>query len=121
MFSDPLQLAVDRNSDVARSGDIDLFANLCDLMKFSSSLIVRLRNAQIQSTDSTDICEDIEHDPSCQTCPNDVNIGYVLCDMAESMVTFLRCAVDYRANKKTLDQRINHKAYALYNEVKKIL
>lgn len=117
MFSDPLHLAVDRKSDVTKTSDMDLFANLHDLMKFSSTLIVRLRNAQIKSADGTNICKDIAVDPMCLSCPNNVNIGYVLCNMAESMVTFLRCAVDYSANKKTLDQRLHNKAYALYNEV----
>ncbi|KAI9259814.1 Dbl homology domain-containing protein [Helicostylum pulchrum] len=116
MFSDPLHLAVDRNSDVTKTSDMNLFANLHDLMKFSYTLIVRLRNAQIKSADGTDICKDVVVDPMCLSCPNDVNIGYVLCDMAESMVTFLRCAVDYSMNKKTLDQRLHNKAYALYNE-----
>lgn len=116
MFYDPLQLAVERHSDVTRAGDIDAFSNLQDLMRFSSTLIIRIRNDQIERAMGS-VCQDAITDPSCQTCPSNVNIGLVLRGLVEHMVVFLRCALDYKTNKKTLDMRLNKKAYALYTEV----
>jgi hypothetical protein len=119
MFADPLQLAFDRHADMVRSNDLDWFANLKDLMKFSSNIILRLRNAHVErSTEAGGVlCQDAEYDPGCKTCPNDVKVGLVLRESAEKMVTFLNCALDYRANRKLLDSRKHHKGYALYNEV----
>jgi hypothetical protein len=115
MFCDTLQLALDRHSEIAKLADMDWFAHLHGLMKFSSTLILRLRNAQIEKP--TLNYQDSVTDPNCQACPTDVNVGLVLREMAEQMVVFLRCALDYRANRKLLDQKKNNKAYALYNEV----
>lgn len=116
MFYDPLQLAVERNSDVTRAGDIDAFSNLQDLMRFSSTLIIHIRNDQMERSDGN-ICQDAIADPDCQTCLNNVNLGSILRHLVEHMVVFLRCALDYKTNKKTLDMRLNKKAYALYAEV----
>lgn len=116
MFYDPLQLAVERNSDVTRAADIDAFSNLQDLMRFSSTLIIRVRNDQMERSDGNISQEDIA-DPDCQTSLNNVNMGLILRSMVEYMVVFLRCALDYKTNKKTLDMRLNKKAYALYAEV----
>ncbi|KAI7894925.1 Dbl homology domain-containing protein [Mucor mucedo] len=115
MFYDPLQLAVERNSDVTRAADIDAFSNLQDLMRFSSTLIIRVRNDQMERSDGNISQEDIA-DPDCQTSLNNVNMGLILRSMVEYMVVFLRCALDYKTNKKTLDMRLNKKAYALYAE-----
>lgn len=118
MYSDPLNLALERNSEVARSSDIDLFSNLHDLMRYSSTIIISIRNDQIEKSASTGgICQDDIADPSCQICPDNANIGLVLRSIPELMVVFLRCALDYRTNKKIFDLRMNKKAYALYNEV----
>lgn len=101
---------------MARPSDIDWFANLQDLMKFSYTLILRLRNAQIENNAGI-VCKSAAVDPSCQTCPIDICVGSVLREMAEHMVVFLRCALDYRANKKLVDHRMHNKGYALYSEV----
>jgi len=110
MFCDPLKLALERGSVSARPTDMDWFANLQDLMNFSSILIRRLGQFQV---DKIPPKEEV-NDPNCQT--DQVNIGLVLREMTESMVTFLRCALDYKANKKLMDQRKTNKAYTLYNE-----
>lgn len=110
MFCDPLKLALERGSISARPTDMDWFANLHDLMAFSSTLIRRLRQFQVDKIP----CKEHLNDPNCQT--DQVNIGLVLREMTESMVTFLRCALDYKSNKKLMDQRKTNKAYALYKE-----
>lgn len=110
MFCDPLKLALERGSISARPTDVDWFANLDDLMAFSSTLICRLRQFQVDKIP----CKEDLNDPNCQM--DQVNIGLVLREMTESMVTFLRCALDYKSNKKLMDQRKTNKAYALYKE-----
>lgn len=110
MFCDPLKLALEKGSISARPNDMDWFANLLDLMSFSSTLIRRLRQFQVDKIP----CKDAINDPNCQI--DEVNIGLVLREMTESMVTFLRCALDYKSNKKLLDQKKNNKGYALYKE-----
>lgn len=96
MFCDPLQLALDRNSPLVKSSDMDCFANLHDLLKFSSTLILRFKTQSV-----------LEH----------MHIGAMLRGLAEYMVVFLRCALDFKANKKLMDQRQSSKGYALYIEV----
>ncbi|KAL9549523.1 hypothetical protein MBANPS3_005172 [Mucor bainieri] len=110
MFCDPLKLALERGSISARPTDVDWFANLQDLMAFSSTLIRRLRQLQVDKIP----CKEDINDFNCQT--DQVNIGLILREMTESMVTFLRCALDYKSNKKLMDQRKSNKAYALYKE-----
>ncbi|KAL7319370.1 hypothetical protein PS15m_002514 [Mucor circinelloides] len=110
MFRDPLKLALERGSISARPADMDWFANLHDLMTFSSTLIRRLRQCQVDRIPSK---EDV-NDPNYQA--DQANIGLILREMTESMVTFLRCALDYKGNKKSMDQRKTNKAYALYEE-----
>jgi hypothetical protein len=50
--------------------------------------------------------------------PNDqLMLGKELCAMASQFVVFLRCALDYRHNRKRLDHRAQHnKGYAVYQE-----
>lgn len=110
MFRDPLKLALERGSIYARPIDMDWFANLQDLMTFSSTLIRRFQQFQVDKIP----CKEDMNDPNHQT--DQVNIGLVLREMTESMVTFLRCALDYKSNKKLMDQRRTNKAYALYKE-----
>jgi hypothetical protein len=118
MFSDPLQLAIERHSEIVKPADTDWFANLNDLIRFSSTLILRLRTAQIaKSPCAGTVCKEASVDPSCQTCPIDISIGSILRELAEHMAVFLRCALDYRANKKLVDHKMHNKAYALYSEV----
>lgn len=111
MFCDPLKLALEKGSIFARPADMDWFANLHDLMAFSSTLIRRLRHFQV---DKIPCKQDVMNDTNCQT--DQLNIGLVLREMTEPMVVFLRCALDYKSNKKLMDQRKTNKAYALYNE-----
>jgi hypothetical protein len=37
--------------------------------------------------------------------------------LAEYMIVFLRCALDFKGNKKLMDTRQSSKGYALYIEV----
>jgi hypothetical protein len=50
--------------------------------------------------------------------PNDqLMLGKELCAMASQFVVFLRCALDYRHNRKRLDHRAQHnKGFAVYQE-----
>lgn len=50
--------------------------------------------------------------------PNDqLLLGKELCAMASQFVVFLRCALDYRHNRKRLDHRAQHsKGYAVYQK-----
>lgn len=113
MFCDPLVDALERSISLVKPADIDLFANLEDLMKFSLTLIYRLRKLELEqrSKDSS----------SSNVWPiSDINVGSVLRDMAELMVVFLRCALDYRANRELIDKKHQHKVYTVYKEVKVI-
>lgn len=96
MFCDPLQLAIDRNSPLVKASDMDCFANLNDLLKLSSTIIKKFK---------------------AQSVLEDVQIGAMLRDVAEHMVVFLRCAIDFKSNRKLMDQRQNTKGYSLYLEV----
>ncbi|CAO3703050.1 unnamed protein product [Rhizopus stolonifer] len=102
MFCDPLQAALDKNLPLVKWTDLDLFANLEDLMRFSFMLVYRLKGLGFEDN---------------QVWPeSDFNIGIVLREMADTMVVFLRCALDYGANKKLLDKKHQHKVYAAYKE-----
>ncbi|KAI8640037.1 Dbl homology domain-containing protein [Parasitella parasitica] len=111
MFCNPLTLALERGSILARPTDMDLFANLEDLMAFSATLIRRLREFQVDKIP----CKDNVHGANDQTS-DQPSIGVALREMTEFLVTFLRCALDYEANKKLLDQKKNNKGYKLYEE-----
>jgi hypothetical protein len=111
MYCDALQTALEKDSTFGKPGDMDWFANLQDLMVFSFTLICRMR----QFDDSNWM--DAQATTDCPIA-DDVQVGLVLRDMAESMMTFLRCALDYRANRKLLEQRQSNKYYTLYKEVK---
>jgi hypothetical protein len=114
MYCDALKTALEKNTASGKPSDMDWFANLQDLMVFSFTLICRMRQFDDSNwMDAGDI--------AIHNCPiaDDVQVGLVLRDLAESMVVFLRCALDYKANKKLLDQRQSNKSYAQYKEVKK--
>lgn len=96
MHCEPFHLAVKRNSPFIVLNDVDGYANLKDLLWFSSHLILKLKQ---------------------QSSTGDIHIGSAFRELAEYMVVFLRCALDYPVNKKILDRRIGAKGYALYNEV----
>lgn len=113
MYCDALQSALENNAISGKSGDMDWFANLQELMVFSFTLISRMR----QFDDSNWIDANVVWANDCSMA-DDIHIGLVLNDMAESMVTFLRCALDYKANRKLLDQRHSNKSYSQYKEVR---
>ncbi|KAI9485441.1 MAG: Dbl homology domain-containing protein [Benjaminiella poitrasii] len=128
MFCDPLKLALERNSTLVKASDLDWFANLDDLMSFSSTLIHRFKNSnqneekgESGSTLVSDQLDDINNkmealNTGCSPLLDDVHIGQILHDMAEFMIIFLRCALDYKSNKKLLNQSKHNKGYALYRE-----
>ncbi|KAI9254028.1 Dbl homology domain-containing protein [Sporodiniella umbellata] len=102
MFCDPLQSALDKCLPLVKWSDLDLFSNLEDLMRFSFMLVYRLKELGFEET---------------QVWPeSDFNIGLVLREMAEPMVVFLRCALDYGTNKKLLDKKHLHKVYGAYRK-----
>lgn len=111
MFCDPLVNALERNIPLVKPTDIDLFANLEDLMKFSLTLIYRLRKLELEQRSK-------DGSRSNVWPISDINVGSVLRDMAELMVVFLRCALDYRANRELIDKKHQHKVYTVYKEVK---
>ncbi|KAI7904414.1 Dbl homology domain-containing protein [Cokeromyces recurvatus] len=106
MFCNPLKLALERNSPLVKASDLDWFANLDNLMDFSSTLIHRC-SGKDQEEMSTAVFTSLS---------DDVYIGQILCSMSESMITFLRCALDYKANIKLLKQLKHNKGYILYKE-----
>ncbi|CEI86583.1 hypothetical protein RMCBS344292_01018 [Rhizopus microsporus] len=109
MFCDPLVNALERNISLVKPADIDLFANLEDLMKFSLTLIYRLRKLELEQRSK-------DGSRSNVWPISDINVGSVLRDMAELMVVFLRCALDYRANRELIDKKHQHKVYTVYKE-----
>jgi hypothetical protein len=96
MHCEPFQLAIERNSPFIVTSDLEGYANLHDLLCFSSTLILKLKT---------------------QASQGDVCIGSIFRELAEYMVVFLRCAMDYPANRKILERTITAKGYSLYHEV----
>lgn len=136
MFGDPLQLSLDRHSTFTRPTDLDIFSNLPDLMQCSSQLI-RAMNAYLDHPPPIDHpSPKFDHPPHIfhhqhpplplhmndearrLPSPNDhLMLGKEICAMANHFVAFLRCAVDYKYNRKKLDQRSQHnKGFAMYQE-----
>jgi hypothetical protein len=129
MFGDPLQLSLDRHSAFTRPTDLDIFSNLPDLMQCSSQLI-RAMNAYLDHppTDPLNSDPHLFHHPPLPLhmnddarrlpSPNDhLMLGKEICAMANQFVVFLRCAVDYKLNRKKLEQRSQHnKGFAMYQE-----
>lgn len=91
-----------------------MFANLFDLMQFSAKLINRLRhfqmdiNQELPPTDETMFKIDFRN----------VRLGRTLREMSEELVVFLRCALDYKENRKLLDNNIDNKGFLRYNQVR---
>lgn len=108
VFYDALSFAIDKNNNL-NTNVVDGFSNLFDLMKLSAKLIHRLRHFQLN--------ENTFYSIQLKDTPINCNIqlGKILCEVSEDMVVFLRCALDYRENKKLLQ----HKMYESYQQVNK--
>ncbi|KAI9498445.1 Dbl homology domain-containing protein [Zychaea mexicana] len=135
MFHDALMTAISRNSAFARKDDFDLFANLFDLLQFSAKLLQKLQYfAGLDQVDPPHLLLDdndsghtssidgddnsyVGEDPSAPVgCVGDVCIGSTMCEMAHDMVVFLRCALDYKENKRLLKMSRHNKGYRRYRE-----
>lgn len=89
-------------------------------MRFSAKLIHRLRHLQLDkraTTDSPKIIYPFNAMPPLVECCHGGQLGKILCDMSEDMVVFLRCAIDYKENRKLLQ----NKMYENYRQVIVIL
>lgn len=89
-------------------------------MRFSAKLIHRLRHLQLDkrsTTDSPKIIYPFDAMPPLVECCHGGQLGKILCDMSEDMVVFLRCAIDYKENRKLLQ----NKMYENYRQVIVIL
>ncbi|KAI8333306.1 Dbl homology domain-containing protein [Chlamydoabsidia padenii] len=85
----------------------------------SSSLSSSSTNTTFsKSTQSNMLPIHLEADARTLPSPNDqLLLGKELCAMASHFVVFLRCALDYRSNRKRLDHRTQHnKGFAVYQE-----
>lgn len=115
--------SLNKENTFAKEEDADIFANLFDLMQFSAKLINRLRHFQLNfvnkatgadphahpSADDQDTCSNID-------C-NNLQVGSILVDMAEDLVVFLRCALDYKGNRKHLDNTEHREGFVKYRQV----
>lgn len=90
-----------------------MFANLFDLMQFSAKLINRLRHLQMDYSPRFPITDDVLFKIDCSHS----RLGKTIREMAEDLVVFLRCALDYKENRKLLDSNVNNKGYLMYNQV----
>ncbi|KAG0168624.1 epithelial cell transforming sequence 2 oncoprotein-like [Apophysomyces sp. BC1034] len=117
IFHDALVAAVERESPFVRGSDGDAFANLFGLLQFSARLIQRLRHFQFDCVISDmPIRVDPALDPTCSSCPSNVFLGQCLLNLAEELVVFLRCALDYKGNRKLLEGCESNKGYVRYRE-----
>ncbi|KAG2194377.1 hypothetical protein INT46_011095 [Mucor plumbeus] len=119
IFYDALVYSLNKESTFSKEEDADIFANLFDLMQFSAKLINRLRHFQLNyvkgvstvpqsSADNEDTCKNID-------C-NNLQLGSIVVDMAEDLVVFLRCALDYKGNRKHLDNTEHREGYVQYRQ-----
>lgn len=120
MFNDPFCQAVERGSLFIRTTAADKYANLYDLMQFSSRLIRRFRCRAECSDSLSESMMDADKDLMGASCYSEIPLGQIIRDMAEMLIVFLRCALDYKENRRILDQSQDNKAYALYREVRKM-
>lgn len=106
--------AINKDSRHANVNGADTFANLFDLMKFSAKLIHRFRHFQFEHEDEDGGSKTVSpFENKALTCQHS-QLGKILCEMSEELVVFLRCALDYRENRKLL----HHKAYEIYRQVR---
>ncbi|KAG1551725.1 hypothetical protein G6F51_001664 [Rhizopus arrhizus] len=112
VFYDALVNAINKDSRHANVNGADTFANLFDLMKFSAKLIHRFRHFQFEHEDEDGGSKTVSpFENKALTCQHS-QLGKILCEMSEELVVFLRCALDYRENRKLL----HHKAYEIYRQ-----
>ncbi|KAF7722957.1 epithelial cell transforming sequence 2 oncoprotein-like [Apophysomyces ossiformis] len=117
IFHDALVTAVERGSPFVRCSDGDAFANLFDLLQFSARLIQRLRRFQFDCVVADlPVKIDPADDPDCSSCPSNVFLGQCLLNLAQDLVVFLRCALDYKGNRKVLEGCESNKGYLRYKE-----
>lgn len=89
-------------------------------MQFSAKLINHLRHFQLGRTKviPSISADDKSHkDSESLNCDN-VHLGKVLSNMSEGLVVFLRCALDYKENRKHLDTSEHNEGFAVFNKVK---
>ncbi|KAI8355713.1 Dbl homology domain-containing protein [Blakeslea trispora] len=119
VFYDSLCFAIDNGSLYAKPSHSDIFANLFDLMRFSAKLINRLRHLRVRNVKEFDPFpmsdKDIQQNAEGADC-NSLYLGKILLDMAEDFVVFLRCAVDYRDNKKQLDMTSKNEGFLHFQQ-----
>lgn len=187
MFHDTMKACIQKNSPFVRESDLDLLANLPDLMQCSSKLIRKItpylenptcpsniksyndnnengddnsdyyeskRDSNMSQYSTTSTLSDHSSIASSPISPVSTNstssnnttssnsnssrllplhlnadarylpvpsdqtlIGKSICEMAEQFVVYLRCALDYKYNRKKFDHRIQHnKGFAGYQE-----
>lgn len=112
--------SLNKESTFAKEEDADIFANLFDLMQFSAKLINRLRHFQLRYAKgvSTIPQPSAENDGTCSNIDcNNLQLGSIVVDMAEDLVVFLRCALDYKGNRKHLDNTEHREGYVQYRQV----
>ncbi|ORX51318.1 Dbl homology domain-containing protein [Hesseltinella vesiculosa] len=149
MFMEPLKKSILRN--LYNVADLDIFSNLSDLLNYSSRLLCALgphllakSDASCASNDKFTAADKIQRDwqkhnakdhgassdsnapplltRSKMVKPSDeLLLGKILCDMSNLLVTFLRCALDYKQNRKhlseaSLSKTSLSKRYNLYRE-----
>lgn len=83
-------------------------------MQFSAKLINRLRHFQMEHTKDSPV---LQLDPIPNVDSDKLLLGKAMREMSKDMVVFLRCALDYKENRKTVDNNVNNKAFLLYNQV----
>ncbi|KAI8638399.1 Dbl homology domain-containing protein [Parasitella parasitica] len=120
VFYDALVYSLNKESTFAKAEDADIFANLFDLMQFSAKLINRLRHFQLNYVNkvvSTTPNPPADHADTCSNVDcNNLQLGSILVDMAEDLVVFLRCALDYKGNRKHLDNTEHREGYVKYRQ-----
>jgi hypothetical protein len=113
--------SLEKGSPFTKPIDADIFANLFDLMQFSAKLINRLRHFQLGRVKVVFSVPSEMDDKSPNNCENvncnNVHLGKALVDMTEDLVVFLRCAVDYKENRKHLEASEHNEGFIVYNKV----
>lgn len=105
-------------STSAKPEDADIFANLFDLMQFSAKLINLLRRFQINYVNNVVPLPSANDEEACTHIDcNSLFIGQKFIDMSEDLVVFLRCAIDYRDNRKHLDATEHRAGFTRYREL----
>ncbi|KAG2237455.1 hypothetical protein INT48_005488 [Thamnidium elegans] len=113
IFYDAVISGLSKGNQLIKEADVDIFANLFDLMQFSAKLINRLRHFQMEHTKDSPV---LQLDPIPNVDSGKLYLGKAMREMSKDMVVFLRCALDYKENRKTIDNNVNNKAYLIYNQ-----